>query len=136
MQKTGFTEALDAIVAADPRYDKEAYFFLQDALDFTMKSRKKQRTDLSRHVTGQELLEGVRLFALKEFGPLVPTVFERWGIARCEDFGEMVFNLVRAGIFGKTETDRLEDFRDAYTFHDAFIKPYQPESATPLAQKA
>ena len=127
MQKTGFTEALDAIVAADPRYDKDAYLFLQDALDFTMKSRKKQRTDLSRHVTGQELLEGVRLFALKENGPLVPMVFESWGIARCEDFGEMVFNLVRAGIFGKTDTDRIEDFHGAYTFHDAFVKPFLPE---------
>ena len=45
MQKTGFTEALDQVVAADPRYDREAYLFLQDALDFTMKSRKKQKAD-------------------------------------------------------------------------------------------
>jgi len=127
MQKKGFTEALEAIVAADPRYERDAYFFLQDALDFTMKSRKKQRTDLSRHVTGQELLEGVRLYALKEYGPMVPTVFDAWGVGRCEDFGEMVFNLVRAGIFGKTDTDRIEDFLNGYSFHDAFVKPYLPE---------
>ena len=128
MQKTGFTEALDQLLAADPRYDREAYLFLQDALDFTMKSRKKQKTDLSRHVTGQELLEGVRAFAIKEYGPMVPTVFETWGIGRCEDFGEMVFNLIRAGIFGKTETDTIEDFRNGYDFAEAFVKPFQPES--------
>jgi len=127
MQKTGFTEALDQVVAADPRYDREAYLFLQDALDFTMKSRKKQKTDLSRHVTGQELLEGVRVFAIKEYGPMVLTVFEAWGIRRCDDFGEMVFNLIRAGIFGKTETDTIDDFRNGYNFCEAFVKPFQPE---------
>ena len=134
MQKTGFTEALDQLLAADPRYDREAYLFLQDALDFTMKSRKKQKTDLSRHVTGQELLEGVRAFALKEYGPMVSTLFEVWGISRCGDFGEMVFNLIRAGIFGKTDTDTIEDFRSGYDFHEAFVKPFLPEDRLPAPQ--
>jgi uncharacterized repeat protein (TIGR04138 family) len=130
MQKTGFTEALEQAVAVDPRYDKEAYLFLQDALDFTMKSRKKQKTELSRHVTGQELLEGVRQYALKEYGPMVPTVFEAWGIHRCDDFGEMVFNLIRVGIFGKTDTDTIDDFRSGYDFHQAFVVPFLPENRT------
>ncbi len=127
MQKTGFTEALEKVVAADPRYDREAYLFLQDALDFTMKSRKKHKSDLSRHVTGQELLEGIRVFALREYGPMVLTVFGTWGIRRCDDFGEMVFNLIRIGIFGKTETDTIEDFRNGYDFAEAFEKPFLPE---------
>ena len=135
MQKTGFTEALDQIVAADPRYDREAYLFLQDALDFTMKSRKKQKADLSRHVTGQELLDGIRTFALKEYGPMVPTVFEAWGISRCEDFGEMVFNLIRVGIFGKTETDTIDDFGNGYDFREAFVKPFLPEERACDAKK-
>ena len=79
------------------------------------------------HVTGQQLLEGIRLYALKQFGPMVPTVFEYWGIRRCDDFGEMVFNLIRVGIFGKTESDSIDDFRGAYTFHDAFVAPFLPE---------
>jgi len=128
MQKTGFTEALDRVVAADPRYDREAYLFLQDALDYTMKSRKKQKAELSRHVSGQELLEGVRAFAIREYGPMVPTVFGVWGINRCEDFGDMVFNLIRAGIFGKTDTDTIEDFRNGYDFCEAFVKPFLPEA--------
>ena len=127
MQKIGFPEALDGIVASDTRYDKEAYLFLRDALDFTIKARKKQKTDLSRHVTGQELLEGVRQFALHEFGPMVPTVLESWGVRECADIGEIVFNLIRAGIFGKTESDSIEDFRNGYDFHEAFVKPFVPE---------
>ncbi|XHR27343.1 MAG: Minf_1886 family protein [Chthoniobacteraceae bacterium] len=130
MQKTGFTEALEQAIAADPRYDKEAYLFLQDALDFTMKSRKKQKTELSRHVTGQELLEGVRQHALKEYGPMVTTVFEAWGIHRCDDFGEMVFNLIRVGIFGKTDSDTIDDFRNGYDFREAFVLPFLPDNRT------
>ncbi len=130
MQKTGFIEALEQAIAADPRYDKEAYLFLQDALDFTMKSRKKQKTELSRHVTGQELLEGIRQHALKEYGPMVLTVFEAWGIHRCDDFGEMVFNLIRVGIFGKTDSDTIDDFRNGYDFREAFVVPFLPENRT------
>jgi len=127
MQKIGFAEALEQIVAEDARFDKEAYLFLRDALDFTIKSRKKQKSDLSRHVAGPELLEGVRQFAIQEFGPMVPTVFETWGIKECPDIGHMVFNLIRAGIFGKTETDSIDDFQSGYDFHEAFVKPYLPE---------
>jgi len=127
MQKIGFSEALEKIVAADPRFEREAYLFLQDALDFTLKSRKKQKADLSRHVTGQELLEGVRQYALEEFGPMVPTVFETWGIRQCPDIGAMVFNLIGAGIFGKTERDTIDDFKEGFDFEEAFVKPFLPD---------
>jgi len=127
MPKLGFSEALDQVVAADPKFDREAYLFLRDALDFTIKSRKKQKSDLSRHVSGQELLEGVRLYAIQEFGPMVPTVFETWNIQKCGDVGEMVFNLIKGGIFDKTENDSINDFADAYDFHEAFVKPFLPE---------
>ena len=136
MQKIGFPEALDRIVAADTRYDKEAYLFLRDALDFTIKARKKQKSDLSRHVTGQELLEGVRQFALGEFGPMVLTVFESWGIHQCGDIGEIVFNLIRAGIFGKTDTDSIDDFRNCYDFQEAFVKPFLPVAKAPQPEPA
>jgi len=125
MQKLDFGEALDYIASHDHRYSREAYVFLRDALDFTVKQRKKAK-EASAHVSGQQLLEGVRLYALKQFGPMVMTVFEYWGIRRCEDFGEMVFNLIRIGVFGKTERDSVDDFKGAYTFRDAFILPYLP----------
>jgi uncharacterized repeat protein (TIGR04138 family) len=125
MQKLDFGEALDYIASRDPRYSREAYLFLRDALDFTVKQRRKAK-DGSAHVSGQQLLEGVRLYALKQFGPMVLTVFQYWGLNRCEDFGEMVFNLIRIGVFGKTERDSVEDFKGAYTFHDAFVAPYLP----------
>ena len=134
MQKIGFTEALDAIVATDPRYQRDAYAFLRDALDFTTKQQKKIKGVSVRHVSGPELLDGVRHYALKEFGPMVMTVFENWGIHSSEDIGNMVFNLIGAGIFGKTEEDSIEDFKNVYDFEEAFVKPFAP--AKPVTAKS
>jgi uncharacterized repeat protein (TIGR04138 family) len=126
MQKIGFAEALESIVASDSRYHRDAYVFLRDSLDFTTKQQKKIKGTTVRHVAGPELLEGVRQYALKEFGPMAVTVFSYWGIRSSEDIGHMVFNLIGAGIFGKTDEDSLEDFKNVYDFDDAFVKPFAP----------
>lgn len=131
MQKIGFAEALDSIVGSDPRYQREAYIFLRDALDFTTKQQKKAKGTTVRHVSGPELLEGVRSYSLKEFGPMVITVFDSWGIRSCEDIGHMVFNLINAGIFGKTDEDSIEDFKSVFDFQEAFVKPFAPEKKIP-----
>jgi uncharacterized repeat protein (TIGR04138 family) len=132
MHKLDFSEAVDLIVAEDSRYDRDAYYFLREALDFTVKQRKKAREATEdRHVSGQQLLEGIRLYALKEFGPMVVTVFEYWGVQKCEDFGEMVYHLIRTGIFGKTDNDSIDDFRGGYSFEDAFVAPYRLEPVIP-----
>src|SRR6476469_7137990 len=127
MQKIGFAEALESVVDSDPRYQRDGYIFLRDALDFTTKQQKKIKGVSVRHVTGPELLEGLRQYALKEFGPMVMTVFDSWGIHSSADIGNMVFNLIGAGIFGKTEEDSIEDFRNVYNFEEVFVKPFAPE---------
>lgn len=128
MQKIGFSEALEALTAADPRYGREAYVFVRDALDYTVKLRKKGKEEVTRHVTGQELLEGVRQLALKEFGPMALTVFEHWGVRRCEDIGNLVFNLIEVGVFGKTDRDSISDFLGGFDFSEAFVRPFLPEA--------
>ena len=137
MQKIGFAEALESIVANNPRYHRDGYIFLRDALDFTTKRQKKIKGVSVRHVTGPELLDGVRQHALKEFGPMVMTVFDSWGIQSCEDVGHMVFNLIGAGVFGKTEEDSIKDFKNVYDFEEAFVRPFAPtkaETAKPPTQ--
>jgi uncharacterized repeat protein (TIGR04138 family) len=137
MQKIGFAEALESVVGSDPRYQRDGYIFLRDALDFTTKQQKKVKGVSVRHVSGPELLDGVRQYALKEFGPMVMTVFDSWGIRCSEDIGHMVFNLIGAGVFGKTEQDSIEDFKNVYDFEEAFVKPFapeKPETGKPRAQ--
>src|SRR5262245_18771226 len=126
MQKIGFAEALESVVTNNPRYHRDGYIFLRDALDFTTKPQKKVKGVSVRHVTVPELLDGVRQYALKEFGPLVITVFDSWGIRSCEDIGHMVFNLIAAGVFGKTDEDSIEDFKNVYGFEEAFVRPFAP----------
>jgi uncharacterized repeat protein (TIGR04138 family) len=129
MQKIGFAEAVDRIIAEDPRYHRDVYAFVRDALDFTVKQQKKNKEGLIRHVTPSQLLDGIRLFALKEFGPMVSTVFGYWNVRSCEDLGHIVFNMIRKEILGKNDSDTLEQFRDGYDFHEAFVLPFLPVPA-------
>ena len=125
-----FSNAVDEIVAHDSRFEPDAYIFVRDALDFTTKGQRKKTAPGSpdSHVTGQQLLEGVRLYALKQYGPMALTVFEHWRVRSCEDIGMIVFNLIEAKVFGKTERDTLEDFRAGYDFEKAFVEPFRSSS--------
>ena len=125
MERTNPEDELRRIVAADARYPVEAYVFVQEALDHTQRALGRNKPS-DRHVGGKELLEGIRLYALKIFGPMVPTMFEEWNIHSCEDFGEIVFNMIDYKVAKKTETDSRDDFKGGYDFHEAFRKPFVP----------
>lgn len=129
MQDLDFDEVVSLICKEDGRYDRKGYHFVRQGLDHTvkeLKNRDAKRAGKSLHVTGPELLDGLRAYALDQFGPLAGTVLESWGIRRCSDFGDMVFNLIEYNVFSKTEQDRREDFSETYTFEDAFVKPFLP----------
>ena len=100
---------------------------MREALDFTQKLIGRENRSAIRHVTGQELLDGVRQFALQQFGPMAVTVLEEWGVRHCRDFGEIVFNMVEIGLLAKTEKDSRDDFQNGYDFADAFRKPFWPQ---------
>lgn len=114
-------ELMQGILDRDSRYAAEGYTFVRSGLDHTVR-----RLEKPRHVSGPELLDGIREFALTEFGPMTKTVLNRWGIRRTEDIGEIVFNMVDAGLLGKTEKDSRADFSGGYDFDEAFRKPFQP----------
>ena len=131
MQEANFDEVLEKLLATDKRYHRDAYYFLREALDFTQKlvtkeSRSGTRQTLGHHVTVQELLSGIRQFALAQYGPMAITVLEEWGVTQCSDFGELVFTMIEAGLLAKTENDSREDFKQGYDFTEAFRKPYWP----------
>jgi uncharacterized repeat protein (TIGR04138 family) len=132
MQDLEFSEIVGLICKEDTRFDRKAYNFVRQALDHTVKEVKRknpERTGKSQHVSGAELLEGIRAYALEQYGPLTKTVLTNWGIRRCPDFGDIVFNLIEYNVFSKTENDRREDFADLYDFDDAFVKPFQPTAS-------
>jgi len=116
---------LKKIASADPRYKTDAYVFVLEALQHTRK-----RLNAAGHVTGQQLLDGIKHLALEKYGSMAKMVFEHWGISATIDFGNIVINMVDQGILSKTSEDKLEDFRDVYDFNDVFVKEYEPELKT------
>lgn len=128
MQAINFDEVLESILAKDPRYHRDAYLFLREALEFTQKQIGKQNKNEIRHISGQELLAGIRDYGLSQYGPLTATVLNEWGVRQCEDFGEIVFNMVELGLLSKTERDSRDDFKGGYDFHQAFRAPFLPAS--------
>jgi uncharacterized repeat protein (TIGR04138 family) len=128
MQPLNFEDVLNRIVEKDPRYHRDAYLFLRDALEFTQKVISKANKGQSRHITGQELLSGIREYALVTYGPMSATVFEEWGIRSCEDFGNMVFLMVENNLLRKQDQDSPEDFKKGYSFNEAFKDPFVPST--------
>ena len=129
MQEVSFEEGFEKIRANDPRYAKDAYLFVKEALDHTQKTLSKEsRGGGPCHVSGQQLLEGIKELAVAQFGPMALTVFEEWGIHSCQDFGEIVFNMIEIEMLAKTDKDSRADFAAGYDFFEAFRKPYIPAS--------
>jgi uncharacterized repeat protein (TIGR04138 family) len=87
-----------------------------------------------RHVTGQQLLEGARDYALAQYGPMALALLHEWGLRCGEDIGEIVFNMIEASLLAKTDQDSRQDFKDGYDFEEAFRKPFLP--AGPAARPA
>lgn len=110
----------------DRAYHREAYPFLFDALQHAQEDLGRDgRSTTTGHVSGPELLEGVKSLALERFGLMARTVLNQWKIYSTADFGKMVFELIEAGEMRKTPDDQLEDFVDVYNFVDVFDHQYE-----------
>jgi uncharacterized repeat protein (TIGR04138 family) len=132
MHQLNFDDILDKMMEQNPRYRRDAYIFLRESLEFTQKAISKANKNQVRHITGSELLNGIREYALALYGPMTITVLEDWGIASCEDFGHMVFLMVENNLLRKTEQDSLEDFKKGYSFDEAFRQPFRPAQKEPV----
>ena len=113
-------KGLEEILRKDNRYKLDAYLFVLEALDYTRRLFKRPR-----HVSGQELLEGIKELAKIKFGRMAKTVLEDWGVKKTDDFGEIVFNLVEAKLLSKTKEDKKEDFHNVYSFDEVFVRDYK-----------
>ncbi len=127
MQAVQFEQSVVSILKRDKRFDPHVYFFLKDALDFTLKRISENNGGQARHVSGPELLEGFRDFSLDQFGPMASTLMSEWGVRKCQDVGDMVFHLIEEQVFGKQDSDRREDFSEAFDFQESLVTPFLPK---------
>lgn len=112
-------QVLDRLRERNPRFHEAAYLFVLSALHHVI-----ERLPEPRHISGRELVEGVRDLAIERFGPMARTVLEHWGVRATADVGELVFALVECGILIKQDEDLPEDFRDVFDFDEAFERDY------------
>lgn len=129
-----FDEAVDQFVLLDPRYPPEAYYFVRDGFDYTLRHLAEPSPDdrLAKlraagmpALTGRDLAFGLRDFALDEYGPMASFTLRQWNIVSTADFGELVYNLIKMGRFSQNEGDKKSDFDDVFDFDEAFRKPYE-----------
>ena len=109
-----FSRKVEEILAKDSRYKPDAYEFVMQALWFTQKKSKQPG-----HISGRQLLEGIKKFAIRQYGPMAKAVFRHWGVGVTGDFGEIVFNMINAGLMRKSAEDKRSDFDGVYDFDTA-----------------
>lgn len=115
MKDRNFFEKINKIASQSGRYPPDAYEFISDAVVFTSKSLGRTgRGSANKHISGKELIEGVKAFAVQQFGPLAGEVLKDWGIKNSLSIGEIVFSLVDSGILGKSPNDSIDDFKEGF----------------------
>jgi uncharacterized repeat protein (TIGR04138 family) len=126
-----YQKQLHAVVQKVGIYPLDAYLFVQQGLQTAVERiHARTATDESHHVTGEQLCHGLREVATERWGFLARTVLHTWGIRRTLDFGRIVYAMIDAGLFSKTDEDSIEDFRDVYDFATAFETEYRIGSLT------
>src|SRR5215213_3838432 len=131
------------LLKEDPRYAFEAYVLVFESLNFAHKvlglgvqrpagegeaedeSDEGEQSSNERHLTGQQLCEAVRQYAVDQYGYMAQCVLKSWGITSTSDFGEIVFNLIRIGQMRKTADDRREHFDNVFDFDEAFRESFK-----------
>ena len=128
-------QAMRDLLNEDKRYKLEAYQFIRESLQYAHEHLMENAGETQelgeaesagpRHVTGQQLCEACRLYAIEQYGYLAKIVLASWGIQSTSDFGELVYNLIRIEQMRKSDSDRREDFDDVYSFDDAFEPKFE-----------
>ena len=110
---------LDVVAEADGRYEKYAWRFVLSGVESTI-----EMLHATDHISGVELLEGLREIASKQFGPMAKEVLNHWGIYTTRDIGNIVFGLLAANLLENSENDLIEDFDDVFDFQKVFEEDY------------
>ena len=130
-----FSEAVEAIMRDRPQYTREAYDHMIVAMDKTSEQLAKQENG-NKHLTAEELFFGFCACAIDEYGPMAHAVLEFWGVRDAKDVGQIVYNLIEVGVFGKQKEDSQEEFDCLPDMKQLLRVAYLPESEQNLEMPA
>ncbi|MBK9973237.1 MAG: hypothetical protein IPP14_00415 [Planctomycetes bacterium] len=118
------------ICRRDPRFAPAAYrFVMYEGIEYTTREYLQLTEATRRHLTGQEVCEGLRRLALSQFGFMAFEVWQSWGIRTTADWGRVVFNLCDHKLLQRTEQDTLEDFENVYDLRKGLKAAFKFEDA-------
>ncbi len=127
---------IEELARRDPRYAPEAYEFVYDALSHAARRVGRAQGDAAapddEHVSVAEFLESARALAVREFGLMAPAVFRAWGVQRTDDFGDIVFHLIAAGLMDPTAADDRAAFHDRFDLQNGLTAGYRIEAGDGL----
>ena len=141
---TDATKILLNLVKTDPRYKLDAYIFVRDGLSYAQEilidevqgdeevsdvAAEESEAEPDRHLSGQQLCQALRLYAIDQFGYMAKTVLNSWGLQSTSDFGEVVYNMIEKELMKKSKTDRREDFDNVFDFEEALQQQFNISSA-------
>jgi len=126
MKSFEFYNTVKKITLKDVRYAPDAYEFVNDAVIFTVKLFEEEKGK-TRHVSGLELLIGIKEYAIKKFGPMAWEIFQEWGIREPVSIGNIVFNMIDYKLLSKTDKDSIDDFKVNFDFEEELRKPFTPK---------
>ena len=141
---TDATKILLNLVKTDPRYKLDAYIFVRDGLSYAQEilidevqgdeevsdvAAEEGEAEPDRHLSGQQLCQALRLYAIDQFGYMAKTVLNSWGLQSTSDFGEVVYNMIEKELMKKSKTDRREDFDNVFDFEEALQQQFNISSA-------
>ena len=137
---------LRTIAAQDQRYHLDAYQFVREALcyasdilEYGKKTTPKLDLEseeplvLQRHLSGRQLCLGLKHYAVEQFGLMAKSILNFWGIHKSDDVGEIVFNLIDAGVFMKSPDDSKDDFKDVFDFEKELVDDFEFEPVSIFA---
>ena len=111
--------AVDKAASDDGRYEKYAWRFVLSGVESTI-----DMLHVDRHISGEELLEGLTVISSRQFGPMAKEVLNHWGIYTTRDIGNIVFGLIAAKLLDSSKEDSIEDFDDVFDFQKVFEEDY------------
>ena len=123
-EKPSQDELLDKCAEQNPAYPRAAYAFVCNAVHEIARELSRNNRKAARHITGQELCEGMRALLIRDYGRLAADVLSAWNIGETADFGNIVYALVDIGLLSVSSNDSRTDFTDVYRFYDVFVKPF------------
>ena len=112
---------IERIAREDGRFSPAAIKFVYEGLGYTAKNV----ADEPKHVTGQTLCEGLRKLAIEKWGRLSLLVLSTWGVKSTQDFGEIVYLMIKHKWMSAQPTDSIDDFNDVYDFRTVFKDQFE-----------